>query len=745
MFVGHAVSHGELPHVASPGFPQGSGAFSTSKKTFGVNGSSHNKAKPPAHGVISATEANQRLWDVTTEYERLLRFQGELHVLSKQHQAAELTHLQHIQGTLTGTLGDREAAAARIRAKTEEASAAQAVRLVELEFFAALGVARQRQVSDLRRMCESMYARLEQLVPAEGGRGSAERMRGRAACLEARLVARQGDVQQLAAASEATSRRIEDSMEAVAVAERERESLVEAARQQAEAARRQAYAGARLSPVLAPAADVGTKVTETQLQLAGAGRTLEEMADSSAWAHNSLPFEFSDFVDSKSDAAAEDVDVSALQLAPTTRSETIQASYAEPLVAIDEHDLGRSESRLKSCPRIAAGVVALDIPDQQFSPVGAPHTFLWHTPQNSQGSTPRMLSGTMKELSTSGSNALPDSEILSKSRSPACHGTPHDSQALASPPAGSSPVETWRQSPLGCTTEPSGELSLHHQIPSRLGLPSEEHTVEEDVAVFAPDVRGGAHNIASAYSTSSRVESPWQSASDGHNDRSAMELSPPVQHRRLHEWSGSQQAMDLDLFARRGSRQWSHANDPATQHRQAELLAETGHAARQLRAEPLSEPGHADAWRASVTWPSPIGSPVRPIGASITDDGVLFVKDEGGPPRLAAAGDNGAGSPVAVPPVAVLSDEETVDAALQDFLAQPRNRLRRALFHRLGAGEYLYGARRARLRLEPSTGQLEAADRGSAWEPIEEFARRAEKSQSARLRKARERGSSGAM
>lgn len=746
MFAGNAASPGALPHLASPGFPQGSGAHSASKRNIGVNGLSFNKAKPPAHGVVAATEANQRLWDVTTEYERLLRLQGELQVLSKQHRAAELAHLQHIQSTLTGTLGDRDAAAARIRAKTEEASAAQAVRLVELDFFAALGGARQRQVSDLRRMCESDYARLEHVASLEG-RGSAERLRGRAACLESRVIARQADVQQLAATSEAASRRIEDLQEAVAAAERERDSLAPA--QPSQPAQQAVAAWSPAPPALA--ADVGAQVAEMQLQLAGAGRTLEQMANSSAWAHNTLPFEFSDYVDSKDNPAVEDGDVSALELAPSTRSETIQACHVESLPAVidDEagsNELGKSVSSIKSNPCMTAGGALVGLPEQKISPAGTPHSFLWRTPQNSHGGTPRMLSNTTKELSTSRQSSLQDSESFSKLGSPACNDALHDSQAFVSPPPSTGPAEEWQKSFLGGASEPVGDVSQQHQFSSSASLQSEDEHIAKEVA--DQNVHRDSPNVATNHSASLHIESPWQSGSFGNNERYAMEPSPPVQQRVLNEWSVSEPTIEVNPFARQRARQLNHATDPfAAQHRQAEELIEPAHVARQIQAEPLIEPSHVDAFRASVTWPSPIGSPVRPIGASVVDDGVAFVKDEEAPPHLpVAGGDSGAGSPVAVPrSIVVVNNEQTVDAALQDFLAQPRNRLRRALFHRLGAGEYLYGARRARLRLEPSTGELEAADRGSAWEPIEEFARRAEKSQSARLRKARERGTPGAM
>jgi hypothetical protein len=94
--------------------------------------------------------------------------------------------------------------------------------------------------------------------------------------------------------------------------------------------------------------------------------------------------------------------------------------------------------------------------------------------------------------------------------------------------------------------------------------------------------------------------------------------------------------------------------------------------------------------------------------------------------------------------------EDTVDAAVAEFANQPQNRLRRALFRRTGPGRYQYGARRAVLRLNPHTGNLEAKtfldpdvkfsaqdEHVIGWTPIEEFARQLEREQSSRLRRAR--------
>mmetsp|Transcript_101945 Transcript_101945/g.186761 ORF Transcript_101945/g.186761 Transcript_101945/m.186761 type:complete len:563 (+) Transcript_101945:2-1690(+) len=97
---------------------------------------------------------------------------------------------------------------------------------------------------------------------------------------------------------------------------------------------------------------------------------------------------------------------------------------------------------------------------------------------------------------------------------------------------------------------------------------------------------------------------------------------------------------------------------------------------------------------------------------------------------------------------------DPIDAKVAQFVNQPRNRLRRALFSRLREGEYLYGTRRAQLRLsqgvekshlearETSPEEEHAGDRcaeNSTWAPVEEFARRLERSQSNRLRRARDR------
>lgn len=86
---------------------------------------------------------------------------------------------------------------------------------------------------------------------------------------------------------------------------------------------------------------------------------------------------------------------------------------------------------------------------------------------------------------------------------------------------------------------------------------------------------------------------------------------------------------------------------------------------------------------------------------------------------------------------------DPIDAKVAQFVNQPRNRLRRALFCRLSAGEYLYGTRHAQLRLcqnadnvqlearEASPQEVEPAkdhtgDRSAdcrTWTPVEEFAR----------------------
>lgn len=84
---------------------------------------------------------------------------------------------------------------------------------------------------------------------------------------------------------------------------------------------------------------------------------------------------------------------------------------------------------------------------------------------------------------------------------------------------------------------------------------------------------------------------------------------------------------------------------------------------------------------------------------------------------------------------------DEVDNEVASFLNQPRNRLRRSLLCRLGPGEYLYGTRHAQLRINEATGQLEATDdeAGSAWDPVEDFARRMERCQSDRMQRARDR------
>eukprot|EP00930_Biecheleria_cincta_P056782 TRINITY_DN4283_c0_g1_i2.p1 TRINITY_DN4283_c0_g1~~TRINITY_DN4283_c0_g1_i2.p1 ORF type:complete len:619 (+),score=171.13 TRINITY_DN4283_c0_g1_i2:35-1891(+) len=83
---------------------------------------------------------------------------------------------------------------------------------------------------------------------------------------------------------------------------------------------------------------------------------------------------------------------------------------------------------------------------------------------------------------------------------------------------------------------------------------------------------------------------------------------------------------------------------------------------------------------------------------------------------------------------------DPVDVLLADFLNQRRNRLRRSLFTRVDQGLYRYGTRSTHLRLGPTLDELEAAEAGTdTWEPLEDFARRLERWQSDRLRRARQR------
>lgn len=83
---------------------------------------------------------------------------------------------------------------------------------------------------------------------------------------------------------------------------------------------------------------------------------------------------------------------------------------------------------------------------------------------------------------------------------------------------------------------------------------------------------------------------------------------------------------------------------------------------------------------------------------------------------------------------------DSVDELLAEFLNQRRNRLRRSLFTRVDHGLYRYGTRSTHLRLGATRDELEAAEVGTdRWEPLEDFARRLEREQSDRLRRARQR------
>merc|ERR1719296_662769 len=88
---------------------------------------------------------------------------------------------------------------------------------------------------------------------------------------------------------------------------------------------------------------------------------------------------------------------------------------------------------------------------------------------------------------------------------------------------------------------------------------------------------------------------------------------------------------------------------------------------------------------------------------------------------------------------------DEVDGALAEFLNQPRNRLRRVLFSRVGAGTYLYGTCRVLVRRDPASGRLEGVEEDALsgseapWASIEELSRRVERYESSRLGRARQR------
>lgn len=86
---------------------------------------------------------------------------------------------------------------------------------------------------------------------------------------------------------------------------------------------------------------------------------------------------------------------------------------------------------------------------------------------------------------------------------------------------------------------------------------------------------------------------------------------------------------------------------------------------------------------------------------------------------------------------------DDIDIEVAKFLSLPEHRLRRALFSRLAPGSYLYGTRRAELRLVSTdrAGVMLEARSGDdePWVPLEALARRLERAQSAILRRARQR------
>eukprot|EP00931_Biecheleriopsis_adriatica_P115528 TRINITY_DN91313_c0_g1_i1.p1 TRINITY_DN91313_c0_g1~~TRINITY_DN91313_c0_g1_i1.p1 ORF type:complete len:693 (-),score=189.85 TRINITY_DN91313_c0_g1_i1:58-2136(-) len=78
-----------------------------------------------------------------------------------------------------------------------------------------------------------------------------------------------------------------------------------------------------------------------------------------------------------------------------------------------------------------------------------------------------------------------------------------------------------------------------------------------------------------------------------------------------------------------------------------------------------------------------------------------------------------------------------IDLKVAEFTNQPENSACKALFCRLGEGNYLYGTQRVNLRLNSRTDSLEAF-LNSTWVPLQEFVQQMQASQSVHLQKAQQ-------
>mmetsp|Transcript_25920 Transcript_25920/g.41635 ORF Transcript_25920/g.41635 Transcript_25920/m.41635 type:complete len:596 (+) Transcript_25920:36-1823(+) len=180
---------------------------------------------PP--GYVPAEVANKRLWAVTTEYENLLRLQKEHQLLTGQRREKEINHLRAVTEMLTGEAHEDDAISARLAARDQEVTATQKAKQAELELLGAVLVLRDRQITDLQRMCESKRRQISQLqqhkTPIDAQKGDAwkdvQQLREHILGMESAVGDKRSELQSLAETLDARTRRLEALQAEVADAE----------------------------------------------------------------------------------------------------------------------------------------------------------------------------------------------------------------------------------------------------------------------------------------------------------------------------------------------------------------------------------------------------------------------------------------------------------------------------------------------------------------------------------------------
>jgi len=231
-------------------------------------------AQSTMEDAVPAERANQRLWSITVEYENLLRLQKEHQELLARRREAEIAHLRAVAEMLSGDSTGDAAVAARLRAREEETALVLESKQRELELLTAVLVLRDRQITDLRRMCEAKRLRIEMLqhvVPIEkpdvlgdaSQASEAERLRGQAAHLEASVGVKRAELRQLASTLEARKARVAE---------------LEAAERELDALPQEGAASSTLTPAQSPQkpfeSKLQSRVEEMRAQLANAQSAL---------------------------------------------------------------------------------------------------------------------------------------------------------------------------------------------------------------------------------------------------------------------------------------------------------------------------------------------------------------------------------------------------------------------------------------------------------------------------------------